>query len=446
MKKGRIFWLFSLILALTLFNVDPGRTQTPTAGQPKPEMSNPAITRAYTVEQGRYGDGLKIYIEADDQNGEMLGLVLLVTFFAITAAAAASSDKNTTFELSRSLSLLFKSAVRIALEDPQMAVFALQTVRRQKKADLVRKKLAKQGYHIPPFMIVSVTRGCNLRCLGCYSHTLPESKGPEMRDDMLHNLFTQAHKLGISIALLAGGEPLLRKNLLQITENFPEILFPLFTNGTLMDDTQINRISRQRNVIPVLSIEGQKEETDSRRGQGVFDRLDKVVKTLFDRKIFFGISVMTTRQNFETVVDESFVRSWIRAGCKLFFFVEYVPLEENVPLMELTDIQRKILWAHICRWEQNLPALFVAFPGDEEKFGGCLSAGRGFIHVSAQGNLEPCPVAPYSDTSLEKIPLKEALQSRFLKTIRENHDRLSETKGGCSLWQQRDWVKSILSS
>jgi len=267
-----------------------------------------------------------------------------------------------------------------------------------------------------------------------------------MSDDMLHNLFTQAHQVGISIALLAGGEPLLRTNLLQITENFPEMLFPLFTNGTLMDDTQINRISRQRNVIPVLSIEGQKEETDSRRGQGVFDRLDEVVKTLFDRKLFFGISVMTTRQNFETVVDESFVRSWIRAGCKLFFFVEYVPLEESVPLMELTDIQRKILWAHICRWEQNLPALFVAFPGDEEKFGGCLSAGRGFIHVSAQGNLEPCPVAPYSDTSLENIPLKEALQSRFLKTIRENHDRLSETKGGCALWQQRDWVKSILSS
>lgn len=353
---------------------------------------------------------------------------------------------NSTLELSRSLSLFFKNAVRITLKNPHMAVFAVQTLRRQKKAELVRKKFVKEGYHIPAFMIVSITRRCNLHCLGCYSHTLPEFKSPEMSDDMLHNLFAQAYKLGISIVLLAGGEPLLRKNLLQITEHFPEILFPLFTNGTLMDDTQIHRISRQRNVIPVLSIEGQQEETDDRRGQGVFDRLEKVAKTLFGRNIFFGVSVMTTRQNFETVVDESFVRSWIRAGCKLFFFVEYVPLEENIPLMELTDIQRKSLLADICRWEQNLPALFVSFPGDEEKFGGCLSAGRGFIHVSAQGNLEPCPVAPYSDTSLEKIPLKEALQSRFLKTIRENHDRLSETKGGCALWRQRDWVRSLLSS
>ena len=39
-------------------------------------------------------------------------------------------------------------------------------------------------------------------------------------------------------------------------------------------------------------------------------------------------------------------------------------------------------------------ALFVNVPGDEKDFGGCLSAGRGFVHVSAEGDLEPCPFAP----------------------------------------------------
>ena len=58
-------------------------------------------------------------------------------------------------------------------------------------------------------------------------------------------------------------------------------------------------------------------------------------------------------------------------------------------------------------------ALFVNVPGDEKDFGGCLSAGRGFVHVSAEGDLEPCPFAPYSDVNLRDKPLKEALQSPF---------------------------------
>jgi hypothetical protein len=40
--------------------------------------------------------------------------------------------------------------------------------------------------------------------------------------------------------------------------------------------------------------------------------------------------------------------------------------------------------------------------------------------------------------------LKEALQSEFLQTIRRNHHRLTETRGGCALWQNRAWVSSVL--
>ncbi len=82
---------------------------------------------------------------------------------------------------------------------------------------------------------------------------------------------------------------------------------------------------------------------------------------------------------------------------------------------------------------RQYPALFIAFPGDEEAYGGCLAAGRGFIHINPEGNLEPCPFAPYTDTNLTNLPLREALNSQLLKTIRENHDQLTETRGGCAL-------------
>ena len=58
-------------------------------------------------------------------------------------------------------------------------------------------------------------------------------------------------------------------------------------------------------------------------------------------------------------------------------------------------------------------------------------------------DVEPCPFAPYSDTNLRDSSLIEALQSDFLKEIRDNHDHLSETEGGCALWVERKWVQSV---
>lgn len=90
-------------------------------------------------------------------------------------------------------------------------------------------------------------------------------------------------------------------------------------------------------------------------------------------------------------------------------------------------------------------AVFIAVPWDEEESGGCLAAGRGFVHVSASGGLEPCPFAAHSDTSLKTVSLREGLQSWFLRTMRNNHDSFRETSGGCALWKNRAAVESCLA-
>ncbi|NTV90811.1 MAG: radical SAM protein, partial [Clostridiales bacterium] len=40
--------------------------------------------------------------------------------------------------------------------------------------------------------------------------------------------------------------------------------------------------------------------------------------------------------------------------------------------------------------------------------------------------------------------LREALQSELLMKVRENHEKLNETAGGCALWDNREWVQSLL--
>ena len=95
-------------------------------------------------------------------------------------------------------------------------------------------------------------------------------------------------------------------------------------------------------------------------------------------------------------------------------------------------------------YNRKFPALFIGFPGDEDTYGGCLAAGRGFVHVSPSGDLEPCPAAPVSDANLSGVSLKDALHSPFLGTIRRHHNLLTETTGGCALRANREWVQALV--
>jgi MoaA/NifB/PqqE/SkfB family radical SAM enzyme len=142
------------------------------------------------------------------------------------------------------------------------------------------------------------------------------------------------------------------------------------------------------------------------------------------------------------VLDESFVKQLVNSGCKLFMLVEYTPITKGTEDWVLTEAQRSRVVKIRNRFRSEFPAIFIALPWDEEEIGGCLSAGRGFVHISAEGNVEPCPFVPYSDTNLKNVSLKEALNSKMLRTIRENHLQLREIHG-CALWAEREWIQSL---
>jgi MoaA/NifB/PqqE/SkfB family radical SAM enzyme len=315
----------------------------------------------------------------------------------------------------------------------------------QMKATQRREDLEKEGVHVPAFMIISVTRKCNLNCKGCYARELHSKGGSEMDDELLKDVLGQANDLGISIVMIAGGEPLLRDGLVDILKEREEIIFPLFTNGLLLTKQKVEELKEARNIVPVLSIEGFEEDTDLRRGEGVFRRLKNVLPVLSEFDIFWGISITVTTDNFEIVTGKEFVTELINSGCRLFFYVEYIPVEEGTEHCAPTIQQRAFLVELMKDLGEQFPGLFITFPGDEEAFGGCLSSGRGFVHVNPSGDLEPCPFAPYSDTNLKDTPLKDALRSKLLAQIRKDHSKLEETRGGCALWENRDWVKGLLN-
>jgi MoaA/NifB/PqqE/SkfB family radical SAM enzyme len=344
--------------------------------------------------------------------------------------------------LNNSLRIFFKDASKIAVTNPSQAVFFLRTLNWQKRAGRIRENWERQGVHVPPILIFSVTSKCNLHCKGCYHQALRQTPLKDISDERLRKAIAEAKELGVSFIVIGGGEPLMRPGILDIPRKYPEMMFLMFTNGLLINDDVLRKMNEKRNVIPLLSLEGWQTDTDERRGKGVYELLQKSIDILRKNGVFWGTSLTVTRHNFDEVTGNEFVKKLVDAGCKLFMLVEYTPVKEGTEEWVLDDTQRSELIRRRDAFRTKHRAVFIALPWDEEEIGGCLSAGRGFVHISAEGNVEPCPFIPYSDENIINIPLKEALQSRMLRTIRESHRQLEETHG-CALWQRREWVESL---
>jgi MoaA/NifB/PqqE/SkfB family radical SAM enzyme len=111
----------------------------------------------------------------------------------------------------------------------------------------------------------------------------------------------------------------------------------------------------------------------------------------------------------------------------------------------LTAAQRGQVEAEMRTLRGQHRAVFVAVPWDEREVGGCLSAGKGFVHINASGEVEPCPFAPYSDADLNEVSLLEALRSPFLARLRDLPELFEYDGGGCELWKNRELVEQALA-
>lgn len=159
---------------------------------------------------------------------------------------------------------------------------------------------------------------------------------------------------------------------------------------------------------------------DLRRGDGVYNQLIEARNLLKENCINYGISLTITISNFDVITSKDFVTDLSDSGAKLFFYIEYIPVESGTDDLILSDEQELKLTNVINTYKTDFLGTFLAFPRDEKKFGGCLSSRNGFIHISPSEDLEPCPFASYSDSNVREMSLKDALQSKFLRVIRDN--------------------------
>jgi len=291
------------------------------------------------------------------------------------------------------------------------------------------------GVKVPPFLVLSVTSRCNLRCLGCYAGAVgtvtakPAQPGLTLSD--WYGIVDEAVQLGVMAFMIAGGEPFLLPGIVNLFRDHPDRLFLVFTNGTALQPSDYQVLKNCSNTVIVVSLEGDQQLTDLRRGRGVYEKALGTLDRLKNAGVLTGIAVTIGSGNIEYWTDPANIDALIAHCGPLAMFIEQIPAGtgcENGSV--LTDEQRTRFRETVVEYRNRATggAYIIHSPGDEEALGGCVSAGRGFAHVNPSGDVTACPVSPLATHNLKTSNLREALASPLFSMIRQNA-HLLETEG-----------------
>jgi MoaA/NifB/PqqE/SkfB family radical SAM enzyme len=268
----------------------------------------------------------------------------------------------------------------------------------------------KYGCNIPWAILLDPTSACNLHCTGCWAAEYGNKLN--LSFDEIDSIIQQGKALGTYMYIYTGGEPMVRKqDLLTLCEKHSDCQFLCFTNATLIDEEFADAMLRVKNFIPAISLEGFEMATDGRRGQGVYQKVVHAMELLKERRLPFGISACYTSANLDSISSYDFIDHIVELGARFIWYFHYMPVgNDAAPDLLPNPEQREFMYHRIRDIRATKPIFAMDFQNDGEYVGGCIAGGRRYLHINANGDVDPCVFVHYSDSNIREKTLLECLQ------------------------------------
>lgn len=151
-----------------------------------------------------------------------------------------------------------------------------------------------------PVVIWNLVRRCNLTCRHCYTVSANRDFPGELTEEEIYRVMEDLRGCGVSVLVLSGGEPLLRPDLFHLSRRAKALGFyvGLSSNGTLIDDTNIDEIAAVGYDYVGISIDGLRQTHDRfRRHPGAFEAARRGIRLCRQRGIKVGLRFTLTEEN-----------------------------------------------------------------------------------------------------------------------------------------------------
>ena len=300
------------------------------------------------------------------------------------------------------------------------------------------------GCNIPWAILLDPTSACNLHCTGCWAAEYGNKLNLTFEE--IDDIIRQGKELGVYFYIYTGGEPLVRKNdLIRLCEKHSDCIFLSFTNGTLIDEAFADEMLRVGNFVPAISLEGFEEATDGRRGNGVYEKATAAMRILREKKLFYGISACYTSANFESITSEEFFDQLIEMGAYFIWYFHYMPVGNDAsPELLPTPEQRIETCRRIRKYRAEKPLFAMDFQNDAEYVGGCIAGGRRYLHINANGDMDPCVFVHYSDSNIREKTLLEGLRSPIMMAYHDGQPFNENMLRPCPMLENPDKLRAMV--
>ena len=308
----------------------------------------------------------------------------------------------------------------------------------------IREMRKKYDCNIPWLILMDPTSACNLHCTGCWAAEYGNRLNLTYND--LDSVITQGKELGIYFYMYTGGEPLVRKDdIIKLCKKHNDCAFHAFTNGTLVDEAFCEQMKEVGNLSLSISLEGFEEVNDLRRGAGVYEKVLHAMDLLKASGQIFGTSICYTSKNIETVTSDEFLDMIIEKGCRFTWYFHYMPVgNDAVPELMPTPQQRIGVYEKIRHYRATKPLFALDFQNDAEYVGGCIAGGHRYLHINANGDIDPCVFIHYSDSNIREKTLLEALQSPMMMAYHDNQPFNENMLRPCPMLENPDRLREMV--
>ena len=306
------------------------------------------------------------------------------------------------------------------------------------------KKGNRFGVMVPRALLVDPTGDCNLHCTGCWAGGYGGKDS--LSFETLDRIVREAEELGIKYVFFSGGEPLLRKNdIIRLCEAHRSVSFSAYTNGTLIDAPFADEVARVENLNLSLSLDGFREQTDKRRGTGVFDKVVRAMDLLHEHDVAFGFSACYHADNADEVSGDAFLDFLREKGCWTGWMFTYVPVGRDADLsMVCRPEQREAVARRTADYTRRHGMTLIDFWNNGHLSGGCVGGGMGFAHINARGDVEPCAFSHWSDRNIHRSSLVEALNSPLFRSYQSRQPFNRNPMRACPLLDNPEAISAMV--
>ena len=178
----------------------------------------------------------------------------------------------------------------------------------------------------------------------------------------------------------------------------------------------------------------------------MYQKVTNAMALLKSHRLPFGISTCYTSVNYKDITSEEFYNKIIDLGAYFIWFFHYMPVgNDAAPELMPKPEQRTEVYRRIREMRSRKGIFAMDFQNDAEYVGGCIAGGRRYLHINANGDVDPCVFIHYSDSNIREKSLLECLQSPLFMAYHDGQPFNDNMLRPCPMLENPEKIRKIIN-